>query len=75
MVGSEKHSCNNHGLQHSQQIFRGQTQKDFFIFVLRQFGFVMSTRKRLRGVKDNCFSVEVITLMLESVEIAQGNSK
>lgn len=30
MVGSEKHSCNNHGLQHNQQIFRGQTGKDGF---------------------------------------------
>lgn len=74
MVG-EKHSCSNHSLQHSQQIFRGQTGKIFFLFVLRQFVFEVSTRKRLMGVKDNCFSVEVITLMLGSTRKCEIDPK
>lgn len=41
--------------------------------MLRQVFFAVSTRKRLMGVKD--FTVEVITLMLGSMEIVQGNVK
>lgn len=39
-------------------------------------GFFCSLyEKKIDGGKDNCFSVEMITLMLGSMEVAQGNVK
>lgn len=49
--------------------------KEFFLFVLRQVVFAVSTRKILMGTKDDRISVKVITLVLGSMEIAQGNVK
>lgn len=53
----------------------GKQGNNFFLFVLRQVVFAVSVRKILLGTKDDCISVKVITLVLGSMEIAQGNVK